>query len=91
MRILIAAILMLSAAQAAEAQSGSAPFCLKAGTGALNCVYGTMGDCERARPSMSADQCITRADADGTTGLGDRPRRPEGTPPGPYAPAARER
>jgi hypothetical protein len=33
-----------------------------------------MGECEQAKASTSADQCITRSDAGGTTGLGDRSR-----------------
>jgi hypothetical protein len=87
MRMLAAAILVLSSAPAAVAQTGTAPFCLKTATGALSCSYGTMGECEQARPSTSADQCITRADAAGTTGLGDKLKTPQGTPVNPPAPA----
>jgi hypothetical protein len=79
MRMLFAStvILMLSLApQVAFAQTGTAPFCLKTSTGQLNCTFSTMGDCEQARPSTSSDQCITRSDAAGTTGLGDRPTNP---------------
>jgi hypothetical protein len=68
-----AAMMMLSAPPAA-AQTGSAPFCLKTATGQLSCTFGTMGECEQAKASTSADQCITRSDAGGTTGLGDRSR-----------------
>ena len=55
---------------AADAQSGNAPFCLQAST-RLSCSYATMGECEQAKGP--ADQCITRADTHGTTGLGERP------------------
>jgi hypothetical protein len=52
----------------------------------LSCAYSTMGACEQARPGASADQCITRSDADGTTGLGNSPPPPPLSP----RPAPRE-
>jgi hypothetical protein len=82
MRKLLSVTLMTlsTLSQAALAQTGTgtgtAPFCLKKMTGELSCTYATMGECDQARPSMSSDQCMTRADAAGTTGLGDNPPRP---------------
>jgi hypothetical protein len=82
MKILIAAAaamtfsaaLQVSAPPVAIAQS-TAPFCLKSGTtGKLNCTFATMGECEQARPGASSDQCMTRSDAGGVTGLGDDPK-----------------
>jgi len=68
----------------APAQTGTAPFCLQ-GPAETRCVFGTMGECERARGDAPASQCITRADAQGTTGLGEpptqAPSRPFGRPP----------
>jgi hypothetical protein len=71
MKMLLASALIALAglAQPAAAQTGSAPFCL-ATSGGANCVYTTMGDCERARGNTSSAQCITQADAHGVTGLG---------------------
>jgi hypothetical protein len=59
----------------AAAQTGTAPFCLQTATG-TRCAFGTMGECESARGNTgdtSPGQCITRTDAQGTTGLGERP------------------
>ena len=86
MRIVLAAAAMLTlsgALQIAAAQtSGNAPFCLKTSTGQLSCSYSTMAECEQARGSQSSDQCITRSDASGTTGLGDTtPRTSPNSPP----------
>src|SRR5258708_6660945 len=83
MLLTAAAIMSLSGAPHAVAQTGNAPFCLKTATGQLNCGYSTMAQCEQARGSQSADQCITRSDASGTTGLGDRRTAPQDTPGGP--------
>ena len=83
--VVSAVIMALSAApQVAAAQTGSAPFCLQTLT-SVRCVYATMGDCERARASSSNDQCITRTDAHGVTGLGEPPV------PSPKAPTPSER
>jgi hypothetical protein len=67
--------------QFAAAQTGTAPFCLQTAGGA-RCVFGTMAECESARGSSSAGQCMTRTDANGTTGLGE-PVRPPGLPTDP--------
>jgi hypothetical protein len=63
--------------QVAAAQTGTAPFCLQTPAG-TRCVFGTMGECEKARGSTSRGQCITRTDAHGTTGLGEPPAGPYG-------------
>jgi hypothetical protein len=63
----------------AAAQTGNSPFCLQTAAGA-RCVFTTMGECERARTSSASGQCITRTDAQGTTGLGEPPGRSPGTP-----------
>jgi hypothetical protein len=83
MRTFLAAAGIVMCMQVAVAQTGSAPFCLKTATGQLRCTYATMGQCEEARPSASADQCITRSDAAGTTGLGDKAIAPGGSPAAP--------
>jgi hypothetical protein len=78
--ITLAATMVYSAVpQIAAAQTGSAQFCLQ-GSGGARCVFDTMGDCERARGSASAAQCITRTDARGATGLGE-PTVPSATVP----------
>ena len=86
MRTLLASTVLLALAammHVAAAQSGTAPFCLKAATGQLRCIYPTMGECEQARSTSSSDQCMTRSDAGGTTGLGDSPVIPSpGLPSG---------
>jgi hypothetical protein len=75
MQIALALVSILFSVQGAAAQTGNAPFCLQTAGGA-KCVYMTMGECERARGSSSA-QCMTQADAKGATGLGE----PVGPPP----------
>jgi hypothetical protein len=82
-----AALLTLSAAlSVAAAQTGNAPFCLKTTTGLLNCSFPSLAQCEQARGSSSG-QCMTRSDAGGTTGLGDKPvdapQSPGGQQPSP--------
>jgi hypothetical protein len=67
----VAIVLVGATSHAAAQQSGTAPFCLQNGNGA-RCVFGTMGECEAARGNTSSGQCMTRTDASGTTGLGDR-------------------
>jgi hypothetical protein len=86
-RAAIVAIFALCATpQVAFAQTGTAPFCLQSNSG-TRCVFSTMGECERVRTDGSLSQCITRTDAQGTTGLGERPigsySPPFGPPPSP--------
>ena len=80
MRVLAAPVLVLAIyaiPQTAAAQTGNAPYCLQSPLLGTRCVYGTMGECENARGSTSSAQCITRTDAQGTTGLGESPTRRE--------------
>ena len=77
----VAVVVLLALPEIAAAQTGTAPFCLQTTAGA-RCVFGTMGECESARGSTgdtAPGQCITRTDAQGTTGLGDRPAAKSGT------------
>ena len=61
-----ASILALCAMpEVVAAQTGNAPFCLQTQAG-VRCIFATADDCERARGSLSSDQCITRTD-----GLGE--------------------
>jgi hypothetical protein len=76
-----AIVMLIVLPETAVAQTGTAPYCLQSQAGA-RCVFGTMGECESARGSTgdtAAGQCITRTDAQGTTGLGDRPAAKSGT------------
>jgi hypothetical protein len=82
------AIVALYAIPQVAAQTGSAPFCLQTAGGA-RCVFGTMGECENARPSSSTGQCMSRTDANGTTGLGESPTRSPGTPTDPRSTTGR--
>ena len=69
------AIAVLSATpQVAAAQSGTAPYCLQT-SGGTRCVFSTMGECEAAKGKTTYfEQCLTRTDTQGTTGLGQRPQ-----------------
>jgi hypothetical protein len=88
MKALIAgAVALCAVSNEAAAQTGTAPFCLQSLLG-TRCIYGTRGECEAARGNTSPDQCITRTDAHGTTGLGERPR-PSGPPAYPDLPPVR--
>ena len=67
-----------------------APFCLKSASGTLNCAYHSMILCEQARQPNSADQCVSRLQADVTTGSSAAPLggpRPRGTAPAPIHPS----
>ena len=74
MRMLVAssslvAIAMLTTPQLASAQN--APYCLKSVSGATNCIYQTMAQCEQAKIANSADQCLSTTQA-GTVGQGNQ-------------------
>ena len=87
MKALIAAgVALCATAQIAAAQvSGTAPFCLQTVTG-TRCMYSTMGECEAAKGKTTYfEQCLTRTDTQGTTGLGRRPTR-DGPPSYPDLP-----
>ena len=73
-----ASVALCAMAQIAAAQvSGTAPFCLQTVTG-TRCTFSTMGECEAAKGRTTYfEQCLTRTDTQGTTGLG-RPPTPTG-------------
>jgi hypothetical protein len=52
------------------AQTGAGQFCLKGPTGAAQCAYQTMAQCEQAKPAGSTSQCLDRTQVQGTTGSG---------------------
>src|SRR5437588_803968 len=96
MRTLIASSALVAAAllttpQLAAAQE--APFCLKSVSGVTNCIYQTMAQCEQTKAAGSADQCLSAAQARGTTGQGQptapgMPRQPSPQVPGGGLPPA---
>ena len=62
--------------QTAAAQTGTSPYCLQTAMG-TRCMFSTMADCEAAKGRTTYfEQCLTRTDTQGTTGLGQRPRLP---------------
>jgi hypothetical protein len=64
---------------AAAQVSGTAPYCLQT-VGGTRCVFSSLGECEAAKGKTSYfEQCLTRTDTQGTTGLGQRPG-PAGPP-----------
>jgi hypothetical protein len=91
MRILIAssiAAMLLVAPQVAVAQTqpgvGAAQnnqFCIKRGSGAPSCMYQTMAACNQAKGSDASAQCMSKAQADQTTGSGSRPSSPAAPAP----------
>jgi hypothetical protein len=91
--LFIAVAALCAAPHAVGAQTGTAPFCLQTVSG-TRCVFGTIGECEAARGNTGdtvPGQCMTRTDAQGTTGLGtERPppsvKRREQPSAGPYFP-----
>jgi hypothetical protein len=65
--------------QTAAAQTGTAPYCLQTTMG-TRCMFSTMAECEAAKGKTTYfEQCLTRTDTQGTTGLGQRPQ-PIGPP-----------
>jgi len=77
---LVAAMLLTVPAVAQQQQqqqlSGTGQFCIKGATGPVKCEYQTMAQCEQARPAGSADQCLSRSQAEGTVGLGTPAPKP---------------
>ena len=56
--------------QTAAAQTGTSPYCLQTTMG-TRCMFSTMADCEAAKGKTTYfEQCLTRTDTQGTTGLG---------------------
>jgi len=77
MRVLIAssalAAMLLGAPTMATAQVGPGDYCLKKSSGAANCLYASMAQCEQAKTSQQ-DQCLPKSE---TTGAGS----PSGSAP----------
>ena len=78
----IVALTLLGHAGAAQQQmTGNGDFCIKGTTGPAKCEYQTMAQCDQARPQGSADQCVARSQAAGTTAgptLREQPNSPGG-------------
>jgi len=64
--VLVAATLFVGSAVAQQQLSGTGQFCIKGPTGPIKCE--TMEQCQQARPQGSADQCLSRSQAQGTVG-----------------------
>ena len=70
----VAIVASFATPQFAAAQSGSAPYCLQTTMG-TRCMFSTMADCEAAKGKTTYfEQCLTRTDTQGTTGLGQPPQ-----------------
>jgi len=91
MKILAACLALIAPClmSPAAAESGNGQYCIQTAAGAC-CLFDTMADCERTRGNSSSAQCMTRSDAHGTTGLGERPDGRRSIPTEP-PPAATER
>jgi len=74
-----------AAAQTGTSPSGTSPYCLQTTMG-TRCMFSTMADCEAAKGKTTYfEQCLTRTDIQGTTGLGRTPQ-PSGPPSYPELP-----
>ena len=82
---ILAAAALLAAPMIAVAQTpmGDAPICLKSASGSTSCVYRTMASCEQAKLAGTADQCIDKSQAGGTTGAGGAMPPPPSPSPSP--------
>ena len=75
----VAIVALCATPQVAAAQTGISPYCLQTAMG-TRCMFSTMAECEAAKGKTTYfEQCMTRTDAQETTGLGQRPR-PSGPP-----------
>ena len=77
----IATLIFIGTAGAQQQMTGTGEFCIKGATGPAKCEYQTMAQCDQARPQGSADQCVTRSQAAGTTAgptLREQPNSPGG-------------
>jgi hypothetical protein len=85
----VAIVALWATSQGAAAQvSGTAPYCLQTQSG-TRCMFSSMGECEAAKGKTTFfEQCLTRTDTQGTTGLGQRPT-PYGPPSYPDLPAVK--
>lgn len=67
--ILVTAVLVAGSAVAQQQQlAGTGQFCLKGATGPIKCEYQTLEQCQAARPQGQTEQCLSRAQAQGTVG-----------------------
>ena len=75
---LFAAILFVGPAVAQNQQqvTGTGQICIKGESGPIKCEYQTMAQCQEARPLGSTDQCVARAQAQGTVGRRELPSAP---------------
>ena len=80
--------LAIAQAQPGGAAAQSNQFCLKRGAGSPSCTYQTMAACEQAKGSDASAQCMSKAQADQTTGQGtpNPGARPSPATPAPSAP-----
>jgi hypothetical protein len=75
----VAMLALCTSPQTAAAQTGISPYCLQTAMG-TRCMFNTMAECEAAKGKTTYfEQCMTRTDTHGTTGLGQRPQ-PSGPP-----------
>jgi len=84
--MLIAGVLAIPQLAAAQTPTGNSPFCLKSSNG-VSCAYQTMALCDQAK--KGTDQCMTNAQANGTTGQGTPSTTPQSQPSPAPAPAPR--
>jgi hypothetical protein len=77
---------LVAGPQAAVAQTGGTAFCLQSPSGAMNCAYDTLAQCEQRRGGQAAaGGCVPNPAArSGTTGAGGGMRDPASpqSPPG---------
>ena len=81
--MLAAALLAAPTIATAQTPMGDAPICLKSASGSTSCVYRTMASCEQAKLAGTADQCIDKSQAGGTTGAGGAMSPPPSPSPAP--------
>ena len=75
----VAIVTLCAMSPTAVAQIGAAPYCLQTAMG-VRCMFSTMAECEAAKGRTTYfEQCLTRSDTQGTTGIGQRPA-PSGPP-----------
>jgi hypothetical protein len=73
---------LITAPQAAMAQSGGKPYCLQSPTGALNCTYDSFDECQQIQGGRSVGGgCIANPALSGTTGRGGGLDAPRGSGP----------
>jgi hypothetical protein len=78
--VLVTPAFFMGPAIAQQQLTGTAQFCIKGPTGPIKCEYQTMAQCQEARPQGPSDQCVPRAEAEGT--IGGPPQRERPSAPG---------